>query len=137
MRIKLIDLLKKFLRFDPPLHIFTRYAYEQIDLGDYTIKKGEEVALVLGATGRDKTIWEDPCSFDPDRTIKKNTALWWHSFLCWSRSCSTRNADSFANVIQRIPLHGVRRTPSLCKCLPFSWVRKIINKLTRVALEFL
>ena len=47
----------------------------KIDLGDYTIKKGEEVALVLGATGRDKTIWEDPCSFDPDRTIKKNTAF--------------------------------------------------------------
>ena len=68
-------LIEEILRFDPPLHIFTRYAYEQIDLGDYTIKKGEEVALVLGATGRDKTIWEDPRSFDPDRTIKKNTAF--------------------------------------------------------------
>ena len=68
-------LIEEILRFDPPLHIFTRYAYEQIDLGDYTIKKGEEVALVLGATGRDKTIWEDPYSFDPDRTIKKNTAF--------------------------------------------------------------
>jgi len=72
---KINRLVEEILRFDPPLHIFTRYAYEQIDLGDYTIKKGEEVALVLGATGRDKTIWEDPCSFDPDRTIKKNTAF--------------------------------------------------------------
>ena len=66
---KINRLVEEILRFDPPLHIFTRYAYEQIDLGDYTIKKGEEVALVLGATGRDKTIWEYPCSFDPDRTI--------------------------------------------------------------------
>ena len=72
---KINRLVEEILRFDPPLHIFTRYAYEQIDLGDYTIKKGEEVALVLGATGRDKTIWEDPYSFDPDRTIKKNTAF--------------------------------------------------------------
>ena len=72
---KINRLVEEILRFDPPLHIFTRYAYEQIDLGDYTIKKGEEVALVLGATGRDKTIWEDPFSFDPDRTIKKNTAF--------------------------------------------------------------
>ena len=72
---KINRLIEEILRFDPPLHIFTRYAYEQIDLGDYTIKKGEEVALVLGATGRDKTIWKDPCSFDPDRTIKKNTAF--------------------------------------------------------------
>ncbi len=72
---KINRLVEEILRFDPPLHIFTRYAYEQIDLGDYTIKKGEEVALVLGATGRDKTLWEDPYSFDPDRTIKKNTAF--------------------------------------------------------------
>ena len=72
---KINRLIEEILRFDPPLHIFTRYAYEQIDLGDYTIKKGEEVALVLGATGRDKTIWEDHYSFDPDRTIKKNTAF--------------------------------------------------------------
>ena len=72
---KINRLIEEILRFDPPLHIFTRYAYENIDLGDYTIKKGEEVALVLGATGRDKTIWEDPRSFDPDRTIKKNTAF--------------------------------------------------------------
>ena len=72
---KINRLIEEILRFDPPLHIFTRYAYEQIDLGDYTIKKGEEVALVLGATGRDKTIWEDPCSFDPDRAIIKNTAF--------------------------------------------------------------
>ena len=73
--IKISQLIEEILRFDPPLHIFTRYAYDQIDLGDYTLKKGAEVALVLGATGRDKTLWSDPEYFDPNRIIKKNTAF--------------------------------------------------------------
>ena len=73
--IKINQLIEEILRFDPPLHIFTRYAYEQIDIGDYTLKKGDEVALVLGATGRDKTLWSDPEYFDPNRVIKKNTAF--------------------------------------------------------------
>ena len=73
--IKINQLIEEILRFDPPLHIFTRYAYDQIDIGDYTIKKGDEIALVLGATGRDKTLWSDPEYFDPTRVIKKNTAF--------------------------------------------------------------
>jgi cytochrome P450 len=73
--IKINQLVEEILRFDPPLHIFTRYAYDQIDIGDYTLKKGDEVALVLGATGRDKTLWSDPEYFDPNRIIKKNTAF--------------------------------------------------------------
>ena len=73
--IKINQLIEEILRFDPPLHIFTRYAYDQIDIGDYTLMKGDEVALVLGATGRDKTLWIDPEYFDPNRIIKKNTAF--------------------------------------------------------------
>ena len=73
--IKINQLIEEILRFDPPLHIFTRYAYDQIDIGDHTLKKGDEVALVLGATGRDKTLWSDPEYFDPNRIIKKNTAF--------------------------------------------------------------
>ena len=73
--IKISQLIEEILRFDPPLHIFTRYAYDQIDIGDYTFKKGDEVALVLGATGRDKTLWSSPECFDPNRIIKKNTSF--------------------------------------------------------------
>ena len=73
--IKINQLTEEILRFDPPLHIFTRYAYDQIDIGDYTLNKGDEVALVLGATGRDKTLWIDPEYFNPNRIIKKNTAF--------------------------------------------------------------
>lgn len=74
-KIKINQLVEEILRFDPPLHIFTRYAYDKVDIGDYTLRKGDEVALVLGATGRDKSLWSDPEYFDPNRIIKKNTAF--------------------------------------------------------------
>ena len=55
--------------------MFTRIAYEPCQIGPFHIKEGEEVALMLGSTGRDDTIWSDPERFDPTRSIKKNMAF--------------------------------------------------------------
>ena len=68
-------LVQEILRFDPPLHIFTRFAYETCQIGAFKIKEGEKVALVLGSTGRDDTLWSNPNYFDPTRPIVKNTAF--------------------------------------------------------------
>ena len=67
--------VEEILRYDPPLHIFTRYVYEDVALGGHLFEKGQEIALVLGATGRDETVWEQAERFDPTRPIKKNTAF--------------------------------------------------------------
>ncbi len=67
--------IEEILRFDPPLHMFTRIAYEPCQIGSFHIQKGDEVALMLGSTGRDDSLWSNPDSFDPTRTIIKNTAF--------------------------------------------------------------
>lgn len=67
--------VEEILRFDPPLHMFTRYCYEDITLFDCSFQRGDQVALMLGSTGRDPKVWEDPNTFDPKRPIKKNTAF--------------------------------------------------------------
>ena len=69
------NLVEEILRFDPPLHMFTRYANEPCQIGPFHVKEGEEVALMLGSTGRDDTVWSDPDCFDPTRPIIKNTAF--------------------------------------------------------------
>ena len=68
-------LVEEILRYDPPLHIFTRFAYETCQIGPFQIKEGEQVALILGSTGRDDTLWSNPDCFDPTRPIIKNTAF--------------------------------------------------------------
>ncbi|MEO9651690.1 MAG: cytochrome P450 [Roseobacter sp.] len=59
--------VEEILRFDPPLHIFTRYAYEDIMVGTQKLHIGEQIALVLGAAGRDVRKAPDADVFDPFR----------------------------------------------------------------------
>ncbi|MFY0680547.1 MAG: cytochrome P450 [Thalassovita sp.] len=71
-----IDLtVEECLRFDPPLHMFTRYAYEDIEVAGHRFQRGDEVALLLGAANRDPLVWDEPNRFDPTRKIKTNTAF--------------------------------------------------------------
>lgn len=67
--------VEELLRFDPPLHMFTRFAYEDIELGEITLKKGDEIALILGAAGRDPALFDDPDTFDPLRPAKPHAAF--------------------------------------------------------------
>jgi cytochrome P450 len=60
--------IEEALRYDAPLHMFTRYAYEEIDLGPVVLKPGEQVALLLGAANRDPSAFDSPHTFRPDRS---------------------------------------------------------------------
>ncbi|WP_406645032.1 cytochrome P450 [Aliisedimentitalea scapharcae] len=67
--------VEEILRFDPPLHMFTRYAYEDVDIFGHTLKRGDQVALLLGAANRDPAVCDDPDDFDPTRRAKTNVAF--------------------------------------------------------------
>ena len=67
--------VEEILRYDPPLHMFTRYAYEDIIFRNHKFKCGDQVALVIGAAGRDERIWASPNKFDPFRRLELVTAL--------------------------------------------------------------
>ena len=63
------------LRQDPPLHLSTRWAYEDIDLAGHRFAKGEEVGLLLAAANRDPQLWDDPARFDPTRPVRPNLSF--------------------------------------------------------------
>ncbi len=67
--------VEEILRFDPPLHMFTRYAYEDAELFGHKFQRGDQVALLLGAANRDPEIWADPSAFNPARDIQTNTSF--------------------------------------------------------------
>ncbi len=68
-------LVEEILRYDPPLHMFTRYAYEEVDAFGHSFKRGDEVALLLGAANRDPAVWSEPNRFDSTRPIVTNTSF--------------------------------------------------------------
>ncbi|MGR3715099.1 MAG: cytochrome P450 [Shimia sp.] len=67
--------VEEILRYDPPLHMFTRYAYEDIEVAGHTFKRGDQVGLMLSAANRDAAVWPNPHKFDPTRPIQTNTAF--------------------------------------------------------------
>jgi cytochrome P450 len=55
------------LRYDPPLHLFTRYALEDLQLEGHHFRVGDRVGLLLGAANRDPTAFGDAAGFIPAR----------------------------------------------------------------------
>lgn len=67
--------VEEILRWDPPLHLFTRHAYEDVEIAGHAFRRGDEVGLLLAAANRDPVLWDDPARFDPRRPVRAN-----HSF---------------------------------------------------------
>ncbi len=62
--------VEEILRFDPALHMFTRWAYEDVEILGQSFKRGDQVALLLAAANRDPAVWPQPEVFDILREIK-------------------------------------------------------------------
>lgn len=67
--------VEEVLRFDPPLHMFTRWVYEEAELFGHRFRRGDRVALLLGAANRDPAAYADPGRFDPARQGPANVAF--------------------------------------------------------------
>ncbi len=58
-------LVEECLRFDPPLHLFTRYALEPCEIDGIGLSKGEKIGLLLAAANHDPAQFAAPERFDP------------------------------------------------------------------------
>ena len=67
--------VEELLRYDPPLHLFTRWAYEEVEVMGHTFRRGEQVGLLLAAANRDPAAWERPDLFNPQRTERPNLSF--------------------------------------------------------------
>jgi cytochrome P450 len=67
--------VEEVLRFDPPLHMFTRWVYEDVTLLGHDFRRGDQVACLLAAAGRDPAAYPDPNRFDPARDGPANLAF--------------------------------------------------------------
>lgn len=67
--------VEEILRFDPPLHLFTRFAYEELGLFGAHFRRGDRIGCLLGAANRDPAVWNDPHRFDPGRPRVTHTAF--------------------------------------------------------------
>ncbi len=59
--------VEEMLRFDAPLHLFTRIALEDVEAFGHRFRRGETVGCLLAAANRDPAVFAMPHSFDPRR----------------------------------------------------------------------
>ena len=72
---KLDATIEETLRYDPPLHMFTRWAYERIDVMGHVFEPGDEVGVMLAAAARDPGPWDDAGVFNPERPQSPHLAF--------------------------------------------------------------
>lgn len=59
--------VEELVRLDPPLHMFTRWVYEDLEIFGHRFSRGDRIACLLGAANRDPEVYPDPHRFDPTR----------------------------------------------------------------------
>ncbi len=70
-----LKIIEETIRLDPPLHMFTRYALEDVTVAGHPFKRGEQVGLLLAAANRDPAVFEAPAAFNPARANNKQLAF--------------------------------------------------------------
>ena len=67
--------VEEILRFDPALHMFTRWAYDEVEVMGHRFQRGDQVGLLLAAANRDPGAWDRPGHFLPDRPVKPHASF--------------------------------------------------------------
>ncbi|MEO6524258.1 MAG: cytochrome P450 [Mucilaginibacter sp.] len=68
-------LIEEVMRFEAPIQFITRHAKEEISLHGKTIKKGDSIYLMLGAANRDKSIFENPETFNIEKRGRRHISF--------------------------------------------------------------
>jgi len=102
------------LRHDAPLHLFLRYAQCDVDLGKgVTLKRGEQVALLLGAANRDPHRFEQAHKFWPERPDGAHVSLGGGIHFCIGATLAALELRILVDTLfKRIPELTLARQPS-------------------------
>jgi len=60
--------VSEFLRYEPSIHMTSRMAVADVEVGGQAIAAGDVVVILLAAANRDPARFVDPDRFDPERT---------------------------------------------------------------------
>jgi cytochrome P450 len=74
--------IEETLRYDPPVQLAGRIAAEEMTIGGTTVPKGDNMMMLLAAAQRDPAMYQDPDTFDPDRTNLRHLGFGHGAHFC-------------------------------------------------------
>jgi cytochrome P450 len=122
--------VEEALRFDAPLHMFTRYAASDLQVetanGPISLKEGEKIGLLLGAANRDPSAFSQPDDFLPNRADQKNVSLGAGIHFCIGAPLARLELQvSLSVLFERLPRLRLAEAPEYRDSYHFHGLKKL------------
>ena len=96
--------VEECLRYDAPLHLFTRYALSDLEYEGLHLRKGDVIGLMLGAANRDPKQFANANTFDPFRTDGANVSFGAGIHFCIGAPLARIELQvAFSELFRRLP----------------------------------
>jgi cytochrome P450 len=119
--------VEEILRYDPALHLFTRWAYEEIDVMGHSFRRGDRVGLLLAAANRDPGLWDTPATFNPARPIRANASFGAGLHFCVGAPLARLELQVALPVLfQRLPDLRLTETPAYADVYHFHGLKRLM-----------
>lgn len=119
--------VEEILRHDPPLHMFTRWAYDEIDAMGHRFKRGDQVGLLLGAANRDPGQWDEPGAFWPERPIKPSSSFGAGLHFCVGAPLARLELQiALPILLQRCPALHITEAPQYADVYHFHGLKRLM-----------
>ncbi len=119
--------VEEILRYDPPLHLFTRHAYEPVEVFGHRFARGDQVGLLLAAANRDPALAADPHRFDPGRPVRANASFGAGLHFCVGAPLARLElAQALPVLFRRLPGLRLAETPRYANLYHFHGLERLV-----------
>ncbi|MDN3294405.1 cytochrome P450 [Streptomyces ficellus] len=110
--VALSTAVEELLRYDTPLQMFERWVLDDVEIGDLTIPRGSEVALLFGSANRDPARFDRPDELDLSRTDNPHISFGAGVHYCLGAPLARLElAASFGELLRRAPTMRLTAEP--------------------------
>jgi len=104
--------VEEMMRYDTPLQLFRRWVLEDIDYKGFSLKRGQEIALLFGAANRDPAQFEHPNQLDITRADNPHISFSLGIHYCLGAPLARLELQiAIATLMRRLPNMRLSSTP--------------------------
>ena len=96
--------VEELIRYDSPVQMLSRWAYEDVEIGGKLIRRGDSVGLILGSANRDPRRFDNPDLLNIQREDNKHCGFGGGIHFCLGSALARAEAQISLNIlINRLP----------------------------------